>query len=398
MGFSIKRLFKSRETPETEKVTSIEITDQQVRDAATEICLRELAFWTCVGKIANALTKCEFRTFCEGKEVFRDEYYAWNYEPNRNQNKAEFLSKAMEKLYRENELLIVESNDGQLLVADSFDVTLNTLYGDTYSNVMVDDYQFSRSFRSKDVLHWKLNNRNVNKIIHGLYSSYSKLIDYSAQSYLKSRGSRGILNISAMAQSDKLFEEKLQKLMNEYFKSFFSSSNAVLPLFEGYKYEDLGSKTYSEGTSRDIKNQYDDIFDFTARGFSMPPSLVKGDVQDTSKAVEEMLTFCLDPLAEMLQQEINRKRMGKSEVQKGTRLQINTMRVKHIDMFDIATPADKLISSGIYTVNMLLRAMGEPQLSEEWADQHFITKNYSTIQEFLEEQSKKGGSEGGETN
>ena len=98
-----------------------------------------------------------------------------------------------------------------------------------------------------------------------------------------------------------------------------------------------------------------------------------------------MLTFCLDPLAEMLQQEINRKRIGKSGVQKGTRLQINTMRVKHIDMFDIATPADKLISSGIYTVNMLLRALGEPQLSDEWANQHFITKNYSTIQDFLEE-------------
>lgn len=130
----------------------------------------------------------------------------------------------------------------------------------------------------------------------------------------------------------------------------------------------------------------------------MPPSLAKGDVQDTSKAVEEMLTFCLDPLAEMLQQEINRKRVGKSGVQKGTRLQINTMRVKHIDMFDIATPADKLISSGIYTVNMLLRALGEPQLSDEWANQHFITKNYSTIQDFLEEQSKKGGGEGAETN
>ena len=85
-------------------------------------------------------------------------------------------------------------------------------------------------------------------------------------------------------------------------------------------------------------------------------------------------------------------------MEKGTRLQINTMRVKHIDMFDIATPADKLISSGIYTVNMLLRALGEPQLSDEWANQHFITKNYSTIQDFLEEQSKKGGGEGAETN
>ena len=191
--------------------------------------------------------------------------------------------------------------------------------------------------------------------------------------------------------------QELKKLMNEYFKSFFNSPNAVLPLFEGYKYTDLGSKTYSEGTSRDIKHQYDDIFDFTARGFSMPPSLAKGDVQDTSKAVEEMLTFCLDPLAQMLQQEINRKRIGKQEVQKGTRLQINTMRVKHIDMFDIATPADKLISSGIYTVNMILRAVEEPQIKEDWADQHFITKNYSTIQEMLEE-IKKGGEKNAKTN
>ena len=266
---------EKREKPgeDVQRVSTVEITDQQVRDAVTEICLRELAFWTCVGKIANALTKCEFRTFYEGEELFKDEYYLWNYEPNRNQNKAEFLSKAMEQLFRNNELLIVESYDGQLLVADDFSVTKNALYGDTYTNVQVDNYTFSRSFRSSDVLHWTLNNKNVNRIIQHLYDSYSKLIDYSAKSYLKSRGSRGTLNISAVAQSDKLFNEKLEKLMNEYFKSFFESPNAVLPLFEGYSYTDIGSKTYSEGTSRDIKSQYDDIFDFTARGFSMPPTL-----------------------------------------------------------------------------------------------------------------------------
>lgn len=114
-------------------------------------------------------------------------------------------------------------------------------------------------------------------------------------------------------------------------------------------------------------------------------------VQDTEKAVDEMLTFCLDPLAQMFMQEINRKRIGKNGIQKGTKLQIDTMRVKHIDMFDIATSADKLISSGIYTVNMILRALGEIPIDEGWADQHFITKNYSTIQEILEEQQKGGG-------
>lgn len=77
MGLSLRKLFKAREKPEedVQRVSSVEIADQQVRDAVTEICLRELAFWTCVGKIANALTKCEFRTFYEGEELFKDEYY-----------------------------------------------------------------------------------------------------------------------------------------------------------------------------------------------------------------------------------------------------------------------------------------------------------------------------------
>ena len=186
MGLSLRKLFKAREKPgeDVQRVSSVEIADQQVRDAVTEICLRELAFWTCVGKIANALTKCEFRTFYEGEELFKDEYYLWNYEPNRNQNKAEFLSKAMEQLFRNNELLIVESYDGQLLVADDFSVTKNTLYGDTYTNVQVDDYTFSRSFRSSDVLHWTLNNKNVNRIMQHLYD-LDTLMESNRQIFLE---------------------------------------------------------------------------------------------------------------------------------------------------------------------------------------------------------------------
>lgn len=391
MGFILERLIKKKE-PEVERVTTVEITDQQIRDSMMEVSLRELAFWTCVGKIANALTKCEFRTFRDGQEIFEDEYYLWNIEPNRNQNKGEFLSKAVEKLFRDNELLIIESGNGQLFVADHFNETKNTLYGNTYKNVVVDDYTFGQTFRSEQVLHWKLNNKDVNAVINALYNSYSKLIDYSSKQYLKSRGNRGTLEISALAQAEKNFDEKLKKMMNEYFKTFFESNNAVLPLFEGYKYNDLGSKTYSEGSTRDIKSQYDDIFDFTARGFSMPPSLAKGDVQDTSKAVDEMLTFCLDPLARILEQEINRKRNGKTAWKKGTFIQVNTTKVKHMDMFDIATPADKLISSGLFSVNMLLRAIGEQKIDEEWADKHMMTKNYADIESVLKEMStEKGG-------
>ena len=110
-----------------------------------------------------------------------------------------------------------------------------------------------------------------------------------------------------------------------------------------------------------------------------------------------MLTFCLDPLANMLMQEINRKRTGKSEMKNGTYMRVDTTKVKHIDMFGIATSVDKLISSGIYTVNMILRAIGETEIDEPWANQHFMTKNYSTIQELIDYLKEEGGEKSDKT-
>ena len=71
---------------------------------------------------------------------------------------------------------------------------------------------------------------------------------------------------------------------------------------------------------------------------------------------------------------------------------MDTSHVKHVDVFSNATNIDKLVQSGTHTINMILRAMGQPQVNEEWADQHFITKNYSTVQGVLD------SLEGGENN
>lgn len=65
----------------------------------------------------------------------------------------------------------------------------------------------------------------------------------------------------------------------------------------------------------------------------------------------------------------------------------------YVDIFSNATQIDKLVQSGTHTINMILRAMGQPQINEEWANQHFITKNYSTVQDLLN--SLEGGGENG---
>lgn len=393
MGLNFKKWILRKMGIGEEKITAIEMDGMDFFNVMNDVYLRELAFWTCVNKIANALSKCEFKTYMNGKEVKKNEYYMWNVEPNKNQNAPTFLTKLIGKLYRENEALVIESNE-QLIIADSFSVSEYALYENIYKDVTVGEFKFERIFLESEVLHFQLNSVDMKQLVNGIYLSYKDLIVYASKSYQKSRGSRGILNIDAQAQAEDDFSDKLNELMNDYFKRFFNSDNAVLPLYDGYKYEDLGSKTYSSESTRDIKAMTDDVFDFTARAFSFPPSLAKGDVQDTEKATDELLTFCIDPLAHLLAKEINRKRNGVYGFLNGNYIRIDTTTVKHIDIFGIATPIDKLISSGVFTVNDLKRIIGEPAIDAEWADQHFITKNYSTIQDLLaslETETQKGG-------
>lgn len=399
MGLDFKKWIIEKLGGSVEKASEIDIDWPEFFGLMDNVYVRELAFWTCTNKIANALSKCEFKTYLGGKEIKKAEYYLWNVEPNKNQNASAFLTKLIGKLFLNNEALVIEIQD-QLLVADSFQKETFALFDYQFKGVTVDNFTFDKTFYQADVLYYQLNSVNIRQLVNMLYASYNNLIQYAASAYKRSRGSRGILSIDAQAQAEDDFSETLQELMTTYFKKFFESENAVLPLYDGYKYDEITAKTYSSESTRDIKALADDIFDFTARAFSFPPSLAKGDVQDTEKATDELLTFCIDPLARMLEKEINRKRNGIEGIRSGNYLRIDTTAVKHIDIFDIATPIDKLISSGVFTINNILKIIGEPEIDEEWAKQHFITKNYSTVQDLLDalDQDGTAKAKGGEGN
>jgi HK97 family phage portal protein len=371
-----------RLTSSTSEAMEIKIAD--LIELSIELSIRRLAFQSAVNLIANSISKCEFKTYSNNKEEKKMEYYLFNIEPNKNQNSSMFIHKWISKLYTNNECLIIE-HQGQLLIADSFTVKKYALYDWTFSDVQIEEHKFSKNFKMKDVLYYQLNNDDIKQVIDAMYDKYGKLISFGQSHYKKSKGKSGILAIDAMAQGQPNFEETFEKLMNERFKAFFEADNAVLPLFEGYSYEELGSKTYSDASSRDIKAMIDDVYDFTARAFQIPPIVLKGDIAGNKDVIDQFLTFAIDPLADTLQEEVVRKRYGYDEFQKGNYLRIDTKTIKHIDLLSIATSIDKLISSSVFNVNDLRKAVNEPEINEPWANQHFITKNYSSVEAYLKE-------------
>lgn len=69
-------------------------------------------------------------------------------------------------------------------------------------------------------------------------------------------------------------------------------------------------------------------------------------------------------------------------------MKIDTNRIKHIDLLDAAGSIDKLVSSGVECINDIRALLGQPLIPEEWANRHFITKNYAQVADLLAEFEK----------
>lgn len=354
------------------------------QEKLSNLVAEELTVHAAINLIANSISKCEFRTLKNGKEYNGEEYYVWNYEPNKNQNSSQFLQELVATLLYRNECLVVEVG-GQLIIAESFTKDEYALKETIFSNVYRKGLTFERTFRMSEVLYFRLSNKNIRQLLTNLCNGYNELLSEAVDKYEKAGGEKGTLHIDTMATGAKYgnrtFEEVYEDLMNNRFKRYFNSRSAVLPLFNGFTYTKQAAEQGKKSTSemKDITDVLDQIVVTVARAFNIPAALLKGDVSEIDKVTKNFLTFCIDPLCEMLNTEINRKRYGKNQIRKGNYIKIDTTTIMHVDVFEIAEKIDKLIASGMYCIDELRKKLGETELNTEESKKHWITKNYEDI-------------------
>ena len=375
--------------------TTVEITCRDLLAAAQEFQLRDMSFWICANMIANAVGRCEFRTFRNGKEIREREHYLWNVEPNANQNSTAFLHKLVAKLLVDNEALVISTRQREgydaLVVADSW--LPNGDYPsrqNEYVNVQVGDVSYEKTFREREVLHLKLNHINVKPVLDGLYGAYWRLISAAMKRYEWDKGQHWKVHVGQLASGAEDFTENFSRMIEQQVKTFLDSNGAILPEFDGYAYTNEGGKANVE--LADIQAQMKDVLGFTAKALQIPAVLVDGSIQGTEDAQGRFLTGCIDPICDQLQEEINRKRYGYDRMRAGDYLRVDTSSIRHFDMFANAANVEKLVGSGAFTINDVLRSAGLPTIPEPWADEHYMTKNIAALGA---ETSALGGAEGG---
>lgn len=356
----------------------------EISELYADACYRELAMWNAIDLIAKSISKCEFKEFQAGKEKKGLEWYRWNVEPNKNQNSTEFLRKLIFMLYYRGDCLVVSEGD-QLLVADSFVREPYVLYEDIFSQVTIDDFTFRKNFSGSEVFYWNMNSlgdgKSIQPVLKLMLESYAKLLAYGMKSYKTSRGNKAIFRYDTIPVPE---ENKNEWIKNQYdkFGKFLSADSGIAAVGKGtdlVSFQPERKASYSTENTRDIRSMIDDISDFTAKAFGIPPALLRGDVEGISDALDQFLTFCIDPLADMLHEEIVRKSIGRTKVLQGYDLQIDTSAIKHIDIIDAANGIDKLIGSGVCSINDILKLLGRTPINEPWADRHNLTKNYEPL-------------------
>ena len=373
-----------------------EIVESIIEEKVQEIYYKELAIQTAITLIANAIAKCEIKVYEKNHEVKNKLYHTLNIEPNVNENSSQFWHKVIEKMIYENESIVVDVNDN-LYCADSYTPEEYPIKGNIYKGVVIGNLQFKKTFRSDEVLRFQLNNAHIKKLIDGLYEQYGELLSYAAKSYKKSNGTKYKLLLDQTKASDENFQKTYREVVQKQLKEFMENDNSVYPQFKGYDLQYIDTKTSTKDSS-DFRELRKDIFEIVAQAFQIPVSLMLGNITNIQDIVKVFLTFRIDPIADMITEEITRKSCpGYDYWSKGNYVKVDTSTINHIDILDVAEKADKLIASGTCCIDEVRGIIGFDKLNTDFSKQHFITKNYDTVDNRLIG-DVKNNNEGGEMN
>lgn len=346
-----------------------------------ELSFRELALHIAISYIANTLSKCEIKTYKDGEEVREKLYYMLNISPNANENSSQFINKFIERYYYNGEALLVPHND-MILCADSFDVDeTNPLKEFIYSNVTFGTNQVKRKYKASEVFHLKLDNQNVRSLVDLLYSQYGEIMNLALQTFKRTNGRKYKLILEQYRAGDPDFAEVFNNVIRDQLKTFIENDNAVYPQFKGMDLQEFGSASPSD--SNDIIAIRKEVFETTAQAFKIPLSMMYGNITNMNEIVKVYLSICIDPLADMIGEELTRKYYSFDEWKRGCYIEVDTTCINHIDILEVADKVDKLVGCGVGNIDEVRNRIGWKPLNTEFSQSYFMTKNYALAEEVL---------------
>ena len=366
--------------------------------AVTSLACRNLAYYIASSYISNALSKCEFKTYEKGRSVKGELYYALNVSPNPNENGSHFVNTLVEKCLYEGEALMVQPrrSKNHFYIAESFSEQPNPMRRNSFEGVVVEGETVRRRLLAGDVCHFKLENRKIRTLVYGMYADLGKVLAQAIDAYGKSAGEKYTFERPSNPGGKSEEVTEASETIHDQLKSFVGATSGVMPVYNGQKLTRIDAAR--TGSAEDVSAMRKDIFEMTAAAFKIPNSMMYGNMTNANDVTNQFITFGVDPWAKMIGDELTRGFYDFDAWDGGRNyVRVDTSHIAHVDVFQMADKIERLISSGYDSIDEVRLAVGDDPIDEDFSKAHWMTKNYSLIQEALM-QISTGMPGGGETN
>ncbi|WP_413488444.1 phage portal protein [Carnobacterium divergens] len=311
--------------------------------------------------------------------------YILNVRPNLDMSASTFWEKFFYRLLDDNEVLVIFTEDNQLLIADDFTRTEYAIYDDVFSNVMVKNYVFQKSFLMSDVIYIEYNNENLDRFTNGLFDDYSKLFGRIIEIAMRNNQIRGSVSIDSQGsindekgKDGKTRSQRLQEYVDKMYQTFSTKAVAIVAKVNGVDYEEYTNKQGVSNQSLDELNKMkSSLIDDIANAIGVPTALIYGEKAELDSNLKAFRKLCTGPLVKKLQDELTAKILTRKEYTTGERIKV--ANVLPISILENATQIDKVVSSGTFLRDEVREEVDYDPLPNNEGQQLIMTKNYQKV-------------------
>lgn len=348
--------------------------------------------------IAKTIAKCEIQTFEKNKDKIEKNkgelYWTLNYQPNYNENGTRFLYKLITKLLVDKTALVIINKTPKtnlLYVADSYNADKEILRGKTFTNVLISDDEgnsltLRKNYNIDNTIYYSLKNSELNTASESFKVNTSKILKAVQRSFIQSNvGKWRLKNPGTQPTIQDAITKKpisYDEYKNKITEGLFSEEEAIVLLAEMFDLVNLNKD--NNKNLDDFDGIFNRICNSVAQKWNIPLDVFNGNKTEKSTGTNDFITFAVDPYFELLEDGFNVSLVGKESILDGEYIKFNRLNINHKDLIDKASGWDKLISNG-FSFNQLSEFLGLPTINDDWANEHYITKNYANVKGGAEE-------------
>ena len=216
------------------------------------------------------------------------------------------------------------------------------------------------------------------------YKDYDDIIAVSFSAYKNSNSIKRILRYPGKTPVFKKqdgTEINIDEYAKQLTKGIFDDGNSITTLPDGFMVDDIKQTGQSPEHFKSVIKEFGDK---VANAFGIPLDIYYGTKTDKSTGTSDFITFAVLFPMSVVEDAINTFNVTKEDYLNGERVRYKRFSIKHFDIVDVAGSLDKLFSIG-WSHNNILSILDEPEIDEEWANRHYVTKNYMDVHRNVED-------------